>query len=376
MSGVTLGVWQFTENSPRLIVPVIDKESPLEATQRYINSFKENPLLRELVPKAYQNIELYSLQGSFLSEWPKSSRPKLAFIANWAEDLEPNGERINRNIQRFQQAGSDPFVIPISADLGLSLQETRAFHLELARHFDILVALGGDHIATELYQKQNMTSPEDWNSNITRDRSEFNLISAYKTLPRLKKGLFFGICRGHQFNGLIDGHELRSIGKAEADHFNSTGDSATTKQTWHPVSVEESSLLARLLRGFLHPLKGNRFFSKENEAENFSNRVGVVVNSIHQQVVILREDAISRPVAFHSPTMIEALESVPDENNKIISLSIQFHGEFPQDISKNEEFSLMGFALIKRIIALSRRNLALSRSSKNACLPLFRFNSF
>lgn len=336
LAKVELIVWQSAPQAPRVILPRLENENSKQAVERYLKNIQQNLDMQKLTTEGLP----FDLGNSIdLTKYPLTSRVRMSFIANMMSDMLIQGDRIMRNINTFALAGADPFVIGLSADLLLSTEDANDFRNKIAEQFSLLVSLGGDDISPELYNQKTTFAR---NLNPTRDRSELALV---KTFKEKAKGMFFGICRGHQMGAIADGHQLyqdlSEHGVANThDHISSKGTDSKSLQTWHHIIIN-NSLLSRFLK-----------------------QTNPMTNSIHHQAVKLDDDGRSVAVAFDDTgKVIEALQA---KNHK--GLSVQFHPEFPADISGNEEFSKNGFQIIKGIVSYSR--LLRSRNA-NQCSALF-----
>jgi putative glutamine amidotransferase len=338
LAEVRLIVWQTAPNAPKIILPQTKNETAELAIERYLKHVRQIPELSQLSQKLPMSV--IGQIKALVTETP-GGRTRLVFIANQFSDMSAEGERIQRNIKTFSNAGAETYVIAIAADLGLSPKEQRDYHTEVAKNFSLLVALGGDDIAPELYEEKTTYARD---TNLTRDQSELKLVQSYKKYGR---GVFFGICRGHQMGAIADGHKLYqdlTLTKSGTTnyHINLNGQTTTQKQTWHGIDIDKS-LLSRFLGG------ANQLW----------------VNSIHHQAVKINPHASSSRVAVDDKDQI--VEALQSENNK--SLSVQFHPEFPADTSGNSDFSDQGFKIIKGIINYAR--LQRQNHNQKQCLRLF-----
>ena len=221
------------------------------------------------------------------------------------------------------------------------------------QNFSLLVSLGGDDVSPELYGEKITYSR---NTNLIRDRSEMALVKHYKQSAR---GVFFGICRGHQLGAVADGHKLvqdlslTQTGSTDY-HGNQNARHFTEAQTWHHILFEDS-LLARFLIGKTKP----------DQRITYS----VQVNSVHHQVVDPMDSAASKVVAIDDKdATVEALQG---KNKK--SFSVQFHPEFPEEISGNLEFSNRGFQILRGIVNYSR--LVRMQNRAKSCSSVRLLNS-
>jgi gamma-glutamyl-gamma-aminobutyrate hydrolase PuuD len=174
-------------------------------------------------------------------------------------------------------------------------------------------------------------------------------LSRIKIFKKKNIGVFFGICRGHQLGAIADGHSLYQDLSADrvADtnhHVNLNGQNSTEHQTWHHI-ILNNSLLSRFL----------------------NQKLKLQVNGLHHQAVRVNPVADSIPIAFSDDEgIVEALQS---KNKK--SISVQFHPEFPEDISMNSSFSKNGFQIIKGILAYARMLRMQSKPLVGSCSELF-----
>ncbi|MFZ3231868.1 MAG: gamma-glutamyl-gamma-aminobutyrate hydrolase family protein [Pseudobdellovibrio sp.] len=334
---VELVVWQASPASPKIILPKRDNESLTQAVQNYLSALLKEPRLKNIIPEKYDQFQMGEI--SLLNQFDKSTKPLTAINANWFQDMTAEGPRILRNIDMFSRAGTNAYVIALAAEVTLNQTELVEFEHLLVDSFNLMVSLGGDDVSPELYKESKTWSHS---TNSLRDSLELNRVKKFKAAG---KGVFFGICRGHQLGAIADGHslyqDLSQDGLANtSDHINLDGKNSTEMQTWHHIQIEDSLL--------------KRFLGKNS----------LVVNSIHHQAVRTNLNAESFPVA-RDGLVAEALQS----KNRL-SLSVQFHPEFSEKISNNAEFSEDGFKIIGGIVAYSR--LIQGRIKKmNSCQKLF-----
>lgn len=316
-----LAVWQAAPESARILVPQRADESPREAVERYLRSVQAEPELQSLHPERGVRYEIF--QSRSFESYLRSPKPLVALLANTFEDMHPKGERMSRNLRAFTSAGGDVFTVALAADIGLSETEAKEFRELIARRVDLLVALGGADISPELYGEKITHAV---NVNFRRDWSEYKLIERFKTEAR---GVFFGICRGHQLGAVIDGHTLNQdltrdgVGLTH-EHVNSEGTNAHSRQRWHHIFVSHSLLYRFLKKQFL------------------------IVNSIHHQSVRVQPGAASQPVAFFEG-IVEGLQM---KNG--LGLSVQSHPELPADVSGDAEFSKNGARILQGVVSYAR----------------------
>ena len=312
-------VWRQSEHAPSVLLPKKSFESAEQALTRYLSYLKRNQKIVDLVNKDL------SYQGS-VSDFKIESQSRVltAVNANLLLDMFAEGDRIQRNVNLLSSIGADVYVIALGAEVGLSKNETQEFQQKIANTFDLMISLGGRDIDPALYAETKRRSA---GVNYITDRLELDRVQIFKNLNR---GLFFGICRGHQIGAVADGHTLyqdlsEDLVSDTNKHINISGETSTEQQTWHKIYVMNSLLY--------------RFLQKESYLE---------VNSIHHQAVKINPQADSFVVArSEGDLLVEGLQAY---NNK--SLSIQFHAEFPNEVSQNKSFSDRGRMLIKGVLRM------------------------
>lgn len=350
-SSVKLIVWQAAPSANRIILPQKNSETPQEAVQRYIRSVLQEPDFRQLNPSAHlASLPIGTIRS--LNQFSKKSQVRVAFIANWFQDLAMNSGRMGRNVKNFNSAGADSFVIALAADYGLTKSEQKSFRDQLVKSagIDLLVALGGDDIHPRIYNER-IKEGSDIKVNeisVVRDAFEIDLIKRYK---KEQKGVFFGICRGHQMGALADGHTIFQdlvLEKQARRNEHRLYRDGVSIPTWHHVTVFSSLL------------------------ERFTQRLGFpsIINSVHHQAVKVQNNAGSYPVAQHG-LVTEALQMKPSIDGYSRGLSVQFHPEFPAEISGSKEFSTKSFQIIEGIISYSRMIRQKSRQIGFSCRSLY-----
>jgi len=336
---VDLIVWQPEPNAPRIILPKIKNETPKQSVARYLQNLRLSEQLKSIVPRTFHFREG---RTEMLDQEDFKGRVRLAINANTFEDMRISGERIQRNIKVFESVGANPYVIALSAEINLAENEAERFRQKVSEYFSVMVSLGGNDVDPNLYNEKNRHAID---TNYFNDQLELKRIRYFKDANR---GVFFGICRGHQLGAVADGHQLYqdltadNIGRT-GDHVRIDGDNSTSKQMWHHITIQ-NSLLMRFLRGQTHML----------------------VNSIHHQAVKLNQNGDSFPIAYDDTGLI--VEALQSKNNK--SISVQFHAEFPVEVSGQTEFSRQGHQIIKGIVSYAR-TLRLKRYSAEVCKRLF-----
>lgn len=288
--------WSPGNTLAPLILPVRATETPEQAAQRYLNGLSKNSDLMELFQGQLPDISLQGFKP--LSDETRESRALM--IANLPKDYTRNSQRVSNFKTIFQKGGQKSFILPINANLGLSLNETRDLFRMIAEHFPLLVAMGGDDVTPDLYKKENIHSR---NTIPARDNFEVQLIKSYVAQ---EKGFLLGVCRGSQLSSVALGYSLIQ------DVPTQVGDKVAHGNDWHDIEVvkTKNNLLGSLLTE--HSPGGS---------------AKLYVNSLHHQSVIFKEGGPLEIAARAHDGVTEATEF---KNGR--GLLLQFHPELMNNL--------------------------------------------
>jgi putative glutamine amidotransferase len=290
LAKIRLVEWHTKSTLAPLIIPVRESETPKEASQRYLKNLSQNPGLMELFQGQAPQIETLK----FVELNPKDREARTLLMANLPKDTTKNSVRVEKFKFYFQKNQQKSFILPINANLGLNLLETREFFAEVAEKFPMLVVMGGEDVDPALYKKENFhagnTSPE-------RDLFEIALIKSYVTSA---KGFLLGVCRGSQIASVAMGYELLQDIPFHVEK--NVGHS----HTWHDIRVlpTENSILKNIL--------------SESNVWN--------VNSEHHQMAKITASGPLQVAARADDGVIEASEF---KNGR--GLLLQFHPELMEN---------------------------------------------
>jgi len=290
LAKIRLVEWHTKSTLAPLIIPVRDSETPEEASQRYIKNLSQNAGLMELFNGQLPHMDTLRFQE--LEVQDRESRTLL--MANLPKDTTRNSVRVEKFKFYFQKNQQKSFILPINANLGLNLAETREFFSEVAEKFPMLVVMGGEDVDPSLYKKENFhagnTTPE-------RDLFEIALIKSYVTS---EKGFLLGVCRGSQITSVAMGYELlQDIPfhvKKNVGH----------SHTWHKIRLTPTVNL--ILKNII-------------PETNILN-----VNSEHHQMAVITATGPLQVVARSEDGVIEASEF---KNGR--GLLLQFHPELMEN---------------------------------------------
>lgn len=284
---VRLYEWSPGNTLAPIILPVKNSETPEQAAQRYLRELQRHPDLMELFEGRTPDLALSGFKP--LNENSRESRALL--VANLPKDYGMNSQRVINFKKIFAQSRQSSFILPINANLGLGLEETRDLFKQIAEKFPLMVAMGGDDVEPELYKKRNTHSR---NTIPTRDQFEIQLIKSYVAQ---EKGFLLGVCRGSQISAVALGYQLMQ------DVPFHVGDKVSHGNDWHEIKV--------------HQTKHNLLSSLAPGADG-----KLLVNSLHHQAVIYKENGPLQLAAQGHDGVTEATEF---KNGR--GLLLQFHPE-------------------------------------------------
>ncbi|MBX2986306.1 MAG: gamma-glutamyl-gamma-aminobutyrate hydrolase family protein [Bdellovibrionaceae bacterium] len=299
--GVELYAWSPGTTLAPLIIPVRASETPEQAAHRYLRELGKNPDLMELFEG-----RLPHLPSENFKVLPEPDRERRALmIANNPRALQPSYRPLRNLIHAFKQQQNDSYILPMTADLGLSRAETLDFFQQISEKFPLLVPMGGADVDPHFYGQQTVHARD---LNPTRDQFELQLIKHYVAQ---EKGFVLGICRGSQLTAVALGYQLLQ------DVPYQKGSQVPHANDWHPIQVHATT------HNLLKDLAGS--------ADQLR------VNSLHHQSVVHKEGGPLELAAQSADGITEATEF---KNGR--GLLLQFHPE----LMENE----LGERILKRVI--------------------------
>lgn len=285
---VRLYEWSPGNTQAPLILPVKNNETPEMAAERYLQNLSKNPDLMELFEGRLPELRKEGFRP--LDEATRENRALL--IANLPKDYTRNSLRVTNFKHIFAQARQTSYILPINANLGLSLEETRDLLRQISEKFPFMVAMGGDDVDPAKYGKNTTFSR---NTIPARDQFEIQLIKSYVAQ---EKGFLLGVCRGSQISAVALGYQLIQ------DVPFHIGDKVSHANDWHEIRVHETK--HNLLRALVPANDNGR----------------LQVNSLHHQAVIFKEGGPLQLAAQGPDGVTEATEF---KNGR--GLLLQFHPE-------------------------------------------------
>lgn len=326
-------VWRQHPQSPGIIFPKKTKQTNEEAIAEYFYKINNTKSLKGLLDQS----EIQSLRvkeklpfskGEFSSLKSTGHKPRFIIVTNELRELYglPFSKRIQNVKKRLEMMGAEVYMLPVVHDLTLPIHEAREYRKKIIEQFDAQLVLGGADIDPYLYGEKNIYARYTIRH---RDLSELKFVRAFIAE---KKGMNFGICRGHQMC-------------AVANH----------KKLFQDIQEEIGASKVHL--------DGDHFIKVDDSSEIFSifDSKKLLVNSLHHQAVIVpKNDETYKVIAtsYDKKPVIEALEF---RNSK--GYTLQFHPELM--------FNETGDKILKRFVDLTIKNKALEANPIN-CRQLIK----
>lgn len=271
-----------------LIVPVRKNETVSEALQNHYKSLQKDPGLTELFSGRTPHLTVTHSEKLSLDA---SREARVLLIANLPKDYTKDSQRVKNFANIFRAKKQNSFILPVAAAHHFSAQDQAAFHQAIVEHFPMMVAMGGDDVATELYQRQDFHAR---NTISSRDRAEISLIQAY---TKAQKGFLLGVCRGSQLTAVSLGYKLIQ------DVPFHIGETVAHANDWHEIRLRKTT----------HNILATTPGTQNNK---------LFVNSLHHQAVAFKPGGPLELAAIGADGVTEATEF---KNGK--GLLLQFHPE-------------------------------------------------
>ena len=279
-----LQIWKPHGHQHSFVLP--ENVTPVE----YLQKAKNHPELSAYLV----NLEVNTLdQVTKIQPHSEDSVFRALLVANTGQDHKAIPRRVNDFAAHLQES----VILPSGAAHFLSADERILFYQELTQHFKLLVLMGGDDVAPNLY-KQQVTWARGFHE--FRDRLEIELIQYfYKNSDRN----IFGVCRGLQITGVALGAKLVQ------DLYQELGTKLPHNDgAMHPLSFTEKPdhILVQFLKNLKH----------------------ILVNSYHHQS--LNEDSLKKtPLNVIAKTSDGVVEAAGTQDGRVFL--IQSHPEKSSD---------------------------------------------
>lgn len=289
-----------------LILPVRNQESVQDALKAHLNTLSKNPDLAELFSG---RTPVLTVEKSIKLELNTAREHRTLLIANLPKDYTKDTQRVQNFAKIFKQAKQISYILPVAANLHLNANDKAAFHQALVEHFPMMVAMGGDDVATDLYKQTDFHAR---NTLRARDEAELSLIKDY---TRAGKGFLLGVCRGSQLSAVALGYKLIQ------DVPFQIGEKVQHSDHWHDIKLLPTT--HKILKNTPNNQGADKLF----------------VNSLHHQAVSFKPGGPLELAAVGADGVTEATEF---KNGK--GLLLQFHPE----LMGNELGSKILFQTVKQ----------------------------
>jgi putative glutamine amidotransferase len=295
-------IWQQNPQSAPMIFPQKENQTRQEAVEEYFQKLHGKksvaPLLvQEEIQDLVVDGQLQYQKGIFKDlDNSHSNKPRFIVVTNELRELysPPYGKRIVNVIKRLEALGAEVIALPVLHDLTLNAKDSKEFRAKLIEAFDAQLILGGADIDPYLYGDKKTYARGIVRS---RDVSELKFVRQF---VESKKGMNFGICRGHQMC-------------AVANH----------KRLVQDIQIEEGA-------SEIH-LNGHHDIDIDIDDEFFSifDDKKLLVNSLHHQAVFVPVGDRDYKVIASSLDNKPIVEAISFRNGKGVTL--QFHPELMFD---------------------------------------------
>jgi putative glutamine amidotransferase len=283
---ISLYVWNTGTTVAPFILPVREGETPQAAAKKYLQNLMKTPDLADLFDHKTPHLDTDNLVP--LTGLPDS---RVLMLANRAKDYTFKSDRVESFKAQFTLNGQSSYILPISADLGLSNNEARQMYSQIADAFPMMVAMGGDDVHPQLSGQVDYHSR---NTCLTRDLSEMKLIQYYIGAAR---GFFLGVCRGSQLASVALRYKLI------LDIPHHVGDEVAHANDWHDIQLHSTT--HGILQSVMPSLKK------------------LFVNSLHHQSVVFEPGQFLELAATSEDGVTEATEF-----RNGLGVLLQFHPEY------------------------------------------------
>lgn len=326
-----LFTWKESPDSASVIMPLKTNQTKKEAINEYYSKIKEASSLDEL-RKQSEILDFVLEDGSIAhnegifgkapSPLKNGKKARFILVTNELRDLyaPPRGARVANIIKRLEKLGGEVWILPVVHDLALNAREAKEFREKIINLFDAQLIMGGADIDPYLYGEKTTFAKSVVRR---RDVSELKFVRQF---IQAKKGMNFGICRGHQMC-------------AVANH----------KKLFQDIQIEQEASDVHL--NDFHEIEIN----KESEVFSVFDSDKILVNSLHHQAVVLKKNDPDYTIIAMSTDKKPIIEGLEFKNG--LGVTLQFHPEYMHDET--------GERILKQFIKLTLLNKISQNSQKN-----------
>lgn len=327
-------IWRQTPDAAPMIFARKDHQTKEAAIKEYFAKVHQTKSISSLLDQSeiqelLVNNSLPYQKGIYSDiDGINTKKSRFIVVTNELRELyaPPYGKRVANVIKRLESLGAEVLVLPVVHDLTLNIQEAKEFRAKLIELFDAQLVLGGADIDPYLYGEKTTYAKSVIRK---RDVSELKFVRQF---IKAKKGMNFGICRGHQMC-------------AVANH----------KQLTQDIQIEEGA-------SEIH-LNGEHLIKTDRESEIFSifDKDKILVNSLHHQAVIVPDGDLDYKVIATSLDARPIIEAIEFKNG--MGVTLQFHPELMYNETGNK--------ILKKFVDMSYKNKTL-RNSPTPCEILMK----
>lgn len=331
---IEIFLWKQFPDSIPTVMAMKEGESPQEAIERYFSKMNSTKSLSDLIAKSdiqdfvNEDGELQFQYGEFQEFKLTYERINFIVVTNELREMysAPYNSRIQNVSARLKKYGADVIMLPVVHDLGLNASEAKEYRAKIFQAFDADLLLGGDDIDPYLYGEKKSYAN---NPIRKRDVSELKFVRGF---IEAKKGISFGICRGHQMCAVANGKKL-----------------------YQDIQLEKEAPA--------HHVKGEHPILIDRSSDTFSifDYEEITVNSLHHQEVQVLDNDPDYKITAKSLDDIPVVEALEFRNG--LGVTLQFHPELMYDD--------IGEKIIERFVLLAKRTKAQRLSCYNF-IELFR----
>ena len=290
-------IWRQFKDAPAVLMAKKANQTHQEAIDEYFANIHTKGHVQgllqqeELQPLITGSGKLPHSYGEF-QNIQESKKPRIIIVTNELRELfsPPYSKRSANFKKRLEQLGAEVFILPVMHDINLNAKESKKYREKIINLFDAQLIMGGADIDPYLYG-ENVTFAK--NLNRARDVSELKFVRQF---IKAKKGMNFGICRGHQMCAV-----------------------AYHKKLVQDIQIEEGASPVHL--------EGEHLINYDNKSEIFNvfDEDKLLVNSLHHQAVVLAADDKDYKVIATSMDNNPIVEGIEFKNG--LGVTLQFHPE-------------------------------------------------
>lgn len=323
--GVDFFLWKQFPDSVPTIMAKKDHQTEEEAIEEYFKKINAINALKPLLEKddildlRNEKGEIQYSLGEFSTFEKKQNSTIFIVVTNELRELYsgPFNWRIKNVQKKLHKNNAQMIALPPMHDLILNAKEGREYREKLYDIFDAQLVLGGDDIDPLLYGEEKTFAKDPIRM---RDVSELKFVKGY---IKKKKGISFGLCRGHQMCAIANGKKL-----------------------YQDIQIEKNAPK--------HHIEGNHLIEIDRESSLFNvfENDLLMVNSYHHQEIKITDEDPDYKITAKSLDENPVIEAIEFRDG--MGVTLQFHPELMHDE--------VGDKVIERFVSLARKTMAQNES--------------